>query len=461
MSKKSKKNLEIHLKETGESNKIQKRIRRREKIFRFFVIFTALTIVVCLGFITYFFRDIFKNSQGVKAPFFRFLQNVQPAHLRGEGDGRINYLVLGYAGGTHPGPYLTDTIMVASVDPYNKKAALLSLPRDMYVSIPNYGQGKINTAFSIGEENKKDNVSGAELAKKTIEGILDLPIHYFIAIDFSGFEKAIDLVGGIDLYVEKDIYDPYFPDGRGGQTIYQIKKGWHHLNGVEALNLARSRYTTSDFDRAERQQKIIVALKEKVLSVGVLANPIKVTSLMATLKGSLSTDLTADEIIRSFDLIKDLREEEVATKVLDSSAKGLLYDDRINGEYVLLPKDPTWEEIRALAHSIFIEPFLEKEKAKVIVENAAGIFGIAFKVSELLKSRGYTVIEYRTAKENISQTKILDCSQGEKPYSLELLKKRFFITEVFSCPIGMDKEVDFVIILGQDFDYSTFSNRQI
>ena len=129
--------------------------------------------------------------------------------------------------------------------------------------------------------------------------------------------------------------------------------------------------------------------------------------------------------------------------------------------YVLKPKDPTWEEIRALAHSIFIEPFLEKEKAKIIVENGAGVSGLAFRVSSLLKSRGYTVVAYRTAKELTEKTKIIDCSSGEKPYSLQLLRQRFPYAEVVSCSSEVDRNADFVIILGQDFDYQNFSQRKI
>ncbi|MCD6422008.1 LCP family protein, partial [bacterium] len=248
---------------------------------------------------------------------------------------------------------------------------------------------------------------------------------------------------------------------RGGTQVYQISKGWHHLNGEEALKYARSRYTTSDFDRARRQQQIILALKEKTLSLNLITSPAKVAQLLSAFQGMIETDLTPQEIWQTYELIKDVKAEEVATKVLDSSSGGLLYADRVNGMYVLKPKDPTWEEIRALAHSIFIEPFLEKEKAKIIVENGAGVSGLAFRVSSLLKSRGYTVVAYRTAKELTEKTKIIDCSSGEKPYSLQLLRQRFPYAEVVSCSSEVDRNADFVIILGQDFDYQNFSQRKI
>ncbi len=462
MSAKQRKELYLNEKELDKQDrKIRQRLFRRQKIFR--VIFFSIVglLVVCGGLIAYSFQDIFQKNQGWQAPFFRFLERVQPTHLRGEGDGRINYLILGYAGGNHPGTYLTDTIIVASVDPYNRKAALLSIPRDLYVPLPGGGRSKINAAYAFGEQNKKDGISGAELVKRTVSYILDLPIHYYITIDFEGFRRAIDLVGGVDVYVDKDIYDPYFPDDKGGTTIYRIKKGWHHFNGEEALKYARSRYTTSDFDRAKRQQKIILALKEKIMSLGFWSNPTKVAELLGTLKDNIHTDLTPREIVKSFELVKDLGENEIATKVLDSSSQGLLYADRVNGMYVLKPRDPSWEEIRALAHSIFLEPFLEKEQAKIIVENGAGKSGLATRVARFLKARGYRVIAYRTARTLSAKTRIIDCSGGEKPYSLELLKKRFYQAEQVSCPNSIDKEADFVITLGQDFDETAFFNAQI
>jgi len=455
---------EVFLKEKEikkQDTKIRRKLAHRQKIFRFSLLFIGVVIAVCVGMIAYSFKDIFHKNQGWQAPFFRFFQQVEPAHLRGEGDGRINFLILGYAGGNHPGTYLTDTIIVASIDPYNKKCALLSIPRDLYVPLPTGGYGKINAAYSLGKSNEKEGLSGEEFVKKTVNFILDLPIHYYLSVNFEGFRQAIDLVGGVDVYVEKDIYDPYFPDGKGGNMVYQIKKGWHHFNGEEALQYARSRYTTSDFDRARRQQKIILALKDKMTSLGLWSNPTKVAQLLNALASNVHTDLTAEEIVKTFELIKDLGEDEIATKVLDSSPQGLLYADRVNGAYVLKPRDPSWEGIRALVHSIFIEPFLEKEQAEIIVENGAGVNGLAFKVANFLKARGYKVLSYRTAKSLTATTKILDCSSGEKPYSLELLKKRFLQAQIVACSASVDKEADFVITLGQDFDDSAFFNAQI
>ena len=452
---------EIHIDERKETEKIKKKLTRRQKIIRWSIVFLMIVIFTCVGLIALSFKDVFKKNKGLQAPFFKFFQKVNPASLRGEGDGRINYLILGYGGGNHPGAYLTDTVMVASIDPYNKKAALLSIPRDLYVPIPGYDNNKINAAYSIGQDNKEQGQNGPDLAKETVSNILDIPIHYYIVLDFNGFEKIIDLVGGVDVYVDEDIYDPYYPDDNWGQEVYSIKAGWHHFNGADALKYARSRYTTSDFDRAKRQQKIMIALKDKVLSLNFLSNPAKVISLMSTLGGSIQTDLIPQEIIKSFDLVKDLKEDQIATKVLDDSSVGLLYADNVNGMYVLKPKDPTWEEVKALAHSIFIEPFLEKEKAQISIENGSGNSGLALKVSDFLKSRGYQITNFSTAEDLTYNTKIADCSNGEKPYTLEFLKKRFFNPEIISCPQDLDNQVDFVVILGQDFDYTSFVNNKI
>ena len=127
---------------------------------------------------------------------------LDPTKLKGEGDGRVNVLVLGIGGQGHEAPTLSDTILILSIDPKTKDAAMLSVPRDLYVKIPGNGYGKINSANAYG---------GPELASKVVSSVVGVPIHYYVQIDFSGFKQAVDAVGGINVTVPTAVSDPEYP----------------------------------------------------------------------------------------------------------------------------------------------------------------------------------------------------------------------------------------------------------
>ncbi|MCJ7804638.1 LCP family protein, partial [Patescibacteria group bacterium] len=334
--------------------------------------------VIILGVLSYFGyqayavakRIITANNSG-GSPFLKFMDKVDPKKLQGEGDGRINILLLGIGGAGHDGADLTDTMMVVSVDPVNKNVSMLSIPRDLWVDIPGGGESKINAINSYGNQNKKRFTDGPTASKQVVSEILDLPIHYYILMDFEGFKKMVDEVGGVDVNVEKSIVDPYYPDdrpGHNGQITYKVSAGQQHMDGTAALRYARSRETTSDFDRAHRQQIILKSLKEKALSVGVMANPAKLSGLMNIIGDHFRTDIQLWEMERFLTLLKDVNTQEIAQKVLDNSAEGLLKDGNMNGAYVLLPRSGNYKEIQALAHSIFMEPYILKEKARIEIQ---------------------------------------------------------------------------------------------
>ncbi len=181
--------------------------------------------------------------------------SLDPTKLKGEGDGRINILVLGIGGVGHEAPTLSDTMLVLSIDPQTKDTAMLSIPRDLYVKIP--ATGKYATQYS--KINAANAYGGPELAAKVVSSVIGVPIHYYILVDFSGFRQAVDAVGGVDVTVGKAIYDPEYPcdNEKGGYCPFSVAAGPQHMNGTVALRYARSRKSTSDFDRAARQQQII------------------------------------------------------------------------------------------------------------------------------------------------------------------------------------------------------------
>lgn len=389
-------------------------------------------------------KHILAKHNGASAP--ALAGTLDPTKLKGEGDGRINILLLGIGGAGHDGPYLSDTILVMSIDPRTKEVAMLSIPRDLYVKIPGYGWNKINAADAFGEQKKKGG--GPDLSKAVVQNILGIPIHYYARVDFSGFKKAVDSVGGVDLSVDKAIYDPEYPGG-----TLRIKAGYQHMNGDLALKYARSRKSTSDFDRAARQQKLLIALREKALNVKTLSNPAKLVGLIDALGSSVRTDLQLSEIKKLAEIAQGIEGNKVTTKVLDTSANGLLVFGNVRGAgSIEIPAAGigNYSAIQQLAHSIFADSYIKDENATIEVQNGTLQSGLATSVTTLLKSYNYNVVSTTTApQQNYSHTVIYDYSGGKKPYTINYLEKRFGVRSQRATRGPSDPDIR--IILGSDY----------
>ncbi|MCA9870062.1 MAG: LCP family protein [Caldilineae bacterium] len=188
---------------------------------------------------------------------------------------------LGYAG-------RTDTIMVLGLDEANGRAALVSIPRDVYLPIPGVGYSRINTAFGYGEERQPGG--GIALLSSTIEKNFGIPIHNYVRVDIQGFEEIVDALGGVDVTVDCDLYDEKFPGYFG---VYTLEAGDYHMDGRQALYYARSRKSTSDFDRARRQQRVLLAIRRRVLEADLLP---RVPALYMALRDTVDTDLGPGDI---------------------------------------------------------------------------------------------------------------------------------------------------------------------
>lgn len=356
-----------------------------------------------------------------------------PARVKKEGDCRINILLLGIGGGGHEGPNLSDTVMVMSIDPKTKDVAMLSLPRDMWVPIPGMGNNKINAAHALGESKAKDQ--GPPLAKTTVANVLDFPIHYFIRIDFNGFKKAIDTVGGIDIYVDKPLNDPEYPcDKNPARSCgFSLKAGQTHMNGDLALKYVRCRKGTcgNDFGRAQRQQQVLVALRAKAMSAQTLTNPAKISGLMDAIGTGLKTDLQLAEIKSLAELMGEIDTTRVTTKVLDTSndaANGGLLNDANYGGYVQIPKLGLnkFADIQAFAHTVFPDAHIKEEAAQILVQNGTKTSGLANTLSKFLTGYGYSVLSATTAdRTDYKVTELYDYSDGKKPYTIKYLELRF------------------------------------
>ncbi len=294
-----------------------------------------------------------------------FLSN--PEAVLSSHEGRTNLLILGASGGEHEGADLTDTMIFVSVDLRSGDVAMLSIPRDIWLD--SLG-AKINTAYHYGEE--KSPGSGFVMAKDAVYQITGQPIDYTILIDFTGFVKAIDLVGGVEVNVERGFTDRQYPvpgkenDDCQGDKDYKCRyetisfeKGLQHMNGETALKFVRSRHAEgeegTDFARSARQQKVILALKDKILSTQTLFSPTKLLALKQTLAQhvKMDEDLSEDEMAGFGNLFwRFVRgNNTMRTLTLDTGTDenpGFLINPPAStyGQWVLVPKNNSWQEFQ-------------------------------------------------------------------------------------------------------------------
>ena len=350
-----------------------------------------------------------KISQG-DANIFKSLVKTLPGvekTLKGETEGRINILLLGMRGeGVEGGGLLADTIMVLSIHPKNgegdmSKASLISIPRDLYVKVPGRDeQRKINAVYALGEERSHGG-GGIEDMRTIVGEVTGLDIPYGVTINFQGFKDLVNAIGGITITLEQPFEEGMqfrglekrcdgitytVPSGSFEEKRIQRKNGTYYANpkryplcfekmttaaiaelecggnfklpagenlldGDKALCYARARYTSSDFDRARRQQEVIKLIKDKALSLGTLTDFSKVTAMLDSLGNNVSTNLEAWEMKRMLELYQKAGDAgNMNQKVLENSEEGLLYNPPQTKEtgYILLPIGDNYDRIREL-----------------------------------------------------------------------------------------------------------------
>jgi LCP family protein required for cell wall assembly len=281
---------------------------------------------------------------------------IDRTRLKGEEEGRVNIVV----SGVDEAAKLSDTLMIVSLDTKHEelvdyKAAIVSVPRDLYVQIPPFGGNKINAAYSLGENpNNEINGGGLALVRTTVEKTFDVDVHYQAAVDFKAFEDIVDAVGGVTIDVPKDIYDPYYPTTSGGQQVVQFEAGKQKMDGAEALKYARSRQTTSDFDRAARQQQVMLAVKEKVFSADFALDQSKIRSMYDALKENIETDMSFPEMLRLAEIGQSMPDKNITRHVLDNEEDNLLVATNLYG-YTLSPKTGNFTEIQEFIDDIFTQ----------------------------------------------------------------------------------------------------------
>lgn len=376
------------------------------------------------------------------------------------GNERISILLLGVDQRCdEEGPTHTDSLIVVTIDPVGLSAAVLSLPRDLWVEIPGFEVDRINQAYYLGQVYDYPG-GGPALAKETVEATLGTTLDYFVAVNFEAFVEAVDLVGGIQVDVPEAIDDPNYPDQCYGYDPFSIEAGLQRLDGDTALRYARTRATFGgDVDRASRQQAVILAMRDEVLQLDKLPQLItKSLQLWQTFQRNVRTDLSFEEALQLALLVQDIPRGSIQTAVIDFD---FVYNETTpDGRQVLVPNR---EKLRELRDSLFKPPaiptpvienlpaLMVNEAAKVAVFNGTPVFGLAADTQEYLLNSSVNVTEIGNADSaTYRATQIIDF--GSHPNTT------LYLTQLMNVPplnisSGRDPEGDYdvLVIIGNDW----------
>lgn len=391
--------------------------------------------------------------------------------LDGEDVGRVNILLAGDSADDpgHAGGTLTDSIMILSINTKDHTAFMLSVPRDLYVKMPGDGYAKINAANVYGSAEHFSGsgypAGGMGLLEKIIEQDFGININYYALIDYNAFKQAVDAVGGIDLNIQssdpRGLYDPD-TDWTTRGVLVKLSNGTHHLNGQQALDLARARgdaygsygFPMADFDRTTHQRQMLVALKSKAVSAGVVTNPIRLGQLFDAIGGNVKTDFTLSNVHRLYDVTKGINTNSIKSLSLDNAGgKDLLQGyDAPDGESTLIPAAglDNYNQIQNFLRGLTSNNPVVKEAANIVVLNGTNSYGLAAQKQKVLESHYLNVTQIGDASASQAKTLIIDNSAGKKPATKQLLESIYGNNVTTTNPYSSTYKADFIIVLGSD-----------
>lgn len=446
-------------KKQGKKSKKKLILRSAATVFLFFIVVGGYLGVK--GYLSA--RSVFKG--GGDSVAWRCEPN--PSILQKEGDGRVNFLLLGKGGPEQTdGPDLTDTIIVASVDPCNKDAGLLSIPRDLAVKMESGETQKINAVYALtkmsaeskGKSKEEAEKAGIDAIENVVENVVGIKMNYYTMIDFEAFEQAINTVGGIDINVKEPVSETLWLDGKNYKL--HVTPGEQHFDGLKALAYSRCRHcdNKNDFGRSERQREVIIALRKKIISMGTFGNPVKMSQLMGSFGSRVTTNLNVpDEALKLYKIGQEIDESNIRSvslvdepNVLIKSGSGSLGLGSIQIPSAGIYK---YDEIKKFVSSTFVDGFIKKENAGVVVLNGTSSSGLATTKADVLKSYGYNVLQVGDAPDkSTTNTIVVDLKKKDTKYTKRYLELRYKTAVVTDLPDGITvpENADFVIILGRN-----------
>ena len=437
------------------------------------VVITLAIVVLCIGG-WLGFKFLYNAHKLFGGNIFSVLTTTK---LQGEDSGRVNILLAGNSADDagHEGAQLTDSIMIMSIDTKNNTAFLLSVPRDLWVDIPGDGYAKINDAYVVGQQDNFNESGyfpgGMGQLQQIIQQNFGITLDYYALVDYSALRDAVNAVGGVTVNIQSDdprgLYDPSIDYSTHGPLV-KLTNGSHQLNGQQALDLARARgdaygsygFPQSDFDRTQHQRQLLVALKSKAVSAGVLANPAKLSNLSDAIGNNVTTDFSLSQVHRLYDLVKPISSANIKSLSLnDANGKNLLANYDAGGQSALIPAEglTNFGDIRAfIAQQISSNPVV-REDAQVVVLNATNTSGLASREQKTLTSQGINVAAIGDAAGNQTTTTIIDASAGKKPATRQALITTFGNSVTTTNPYASIYTADFIVVLGSNLT-STTSN---
>lgn len=360
-------------------------------------------------------------------------------------------LLLGIDRREEGGNTLNDVNIVVHVNPVHGFASMISIPRDTEVYIPDFGYNKINAAYGLGEQYLADAGGGPVLAKRTVETFLDTPIHYYAEVNFQGFERIVDELGGVTIDVTFPLVDNDYPMGGYGYTRVYIPAGLQHLDGRTALQYARSRHgdPLSDIGRNERQRQVLLALQKKALNPGMVDDLIlgRLDDLLLAVGDSIKTDMNKQVLLALARLAPKIGADKITTYALDwSVCSEIAGSTNLQCDTV---------RVREMAQEMQLDPLLRRlreEGARLEVRNGTWRQGLAGRTAEYLRQNGFQV-PYVLQDENAgSYTHTLLLDLGDHPFTRTQLTEQLGIDEEYiQTEADYPSDADVVLILGEDF----------
>lgn len=348
--------------------KLKRRLTKHKTAVRAFI--TALFLGVFIFSLYIALPPTFTLLKSLaRGPAAAFSLVKDPSGVLRSTKSRTNLVLLGMGGANHKGPQLTDSMLVVSIDLSSADVVLLSIPRDVWIDSL---QTKINATYYYGQQKKEGG--GIILTKSAIEEIIGQPIHYALAIDFDGFKRAVDLVGGIEIEVAESFDDYKYPvpgmeDAEPEGLRYEhlhFDSGLQSFNGEIALKYVRSRYAEgeegTDFARSKRQQQVLKAFRNQVLSLETILSPAKVKELFTTFSSSIKTDLSETEYLSLIKLAVQAKNNTFRSGILEEEKEnnqpGLLTHpspENYGGQWVLVGKNDSWNQVHEYVENLFYQ----------------------------------------------------------------------------------------------------------
>jgi LCP family protein required for cell wall assembly len=332
----------------------------------------------------------------------------------------------------------SDTMMLVSIDPVAKAVAMVSIPRDLWLNIPGYGSERINVAHALG---------GPDLAKRTVTADFGVPVQYYLRVDFSGFRDVVDIMGGVIVDVEQPVKDDEYPgDDYSYRRIY-IAPGPQMMNGEAALEYARSRHSENDFGRARRQQRVIVAMRDRALQLNMLP---RAPQLLSVAQRAVSTDIPATDLLALARLASEIDRSRISNLVIDAQLaepfKGA------DGADLL---DPDFPGIRRAIDATIKAASHPELRARVEVLNGSGRPGLGQSAADMLTAQGYDVERVALAERADYTTSVLQVLTGNDQAADALAPVVGLSASAIQDAPNASAGVDLRLIVGADFRVRT------